>query len=77
MDGRCELATVRGVSDRFVSDRHWIRTLPENVENTKISNQAGAESGAFCNELKMVIQAWPTLDQAVRESILRLVIEGS
>jgi hypothetical protein len=55
-------------------------TPPQNVEKTPTSARGGANSGAFDpdfrsndSHLQAVIDAWPTLPEAIRTGILAMV----
>jgi hypothetical protein len=57
-----------------------IRTPREIPEETALSNQGGAESGAVTSEIRPidsnlahVVSAWPDLPEAIRRAVLALV----
>jgi hypothetical protein len=63
--------------------RGGIRTGHENGQKTAISSSGGAESGAvgadsgpIDPDLAVIIDAWPTLPEAVRRKVVEMVAQA-
>ncbi len=52
---------------------------PENVEKTVVSKASGAKSGALSTDcgLDLLIDAWPTLPDAMKAGILAMIAAAS
>jgi hypothetical protein len=48
---------------------HGNRTPEENAENSLVSSQSGAESGALAADLARIVAAWPRLSDKAKAAI--------